>query len=564
MTRRGRKALDGLADDLRDHLALQIDENIARGLGPEEARRQAFITLGNPALIEEDTRAVWVWRWLEDLRRDLAYASRSLRRAPAFAAAAVLTLGLGVGAVSSVTSVVYGVLFRPLPFANADRLVRIVQVLRMNGPDQRLGLRPEQIASWSINSRSFSAIGYYRQQPGTLTGVPAQARLLGASITPALFRAAARAPLEGQMLDDADALPGNTHVVVLAYRTWASFFSADPDIVGHTISLNYQPYRVVGVMPQGFDFPSVASPGTTDSTGALADNPEFWVPLQKLTETTTSDSGGFTILGDTFGLLRPGVTIEQATAEANTLLPLQPSHRMPIELINLRVEQARTMRPILLVFQGAVLMVLFIACANVTNLLLARAAYRQRELAIRLSLGAGWARLARQAAAEGLLLGVAGAVVGTVAAMIGIVWFRTLPPYLLPRMHEIHVDGATLIFTLIVALAAGVTISLAAAGWTSRREVFASLRNSPSAAATIMSRAPLRALVVIEVGAGVVLFAGAALLLSSFVRLTSVDPGFAARRIFSFQVTLPPANTMERARACYFANSIRSYRRCPK
>lgn len=539
MTLRGRKALEGFTDDLRDHLERQTEENIGRGMAPDEARRQACISLGNSTLIEENTRAVWAWRWLDDLRRDLAYAWRSLSRTPGFAVASALTLGVGLGAVTCVSSVVYGVLFRPLPFAHADRLVRIVQIMRDNGAETRLGLRPEQVASWSVNSRFLSAIGYYRPEAGTLTGVPTPVRLAGATITPALFRATADAPVEGRLLDDVDALPGNTHVVVLSHRTWVNCFSANPSLIERAISLNYQTYRVVGVMPDGFDFPSVASPGVTDSTGALADSPEFWIPLQQDTNTAISDSGGFTVLGDTFGLLRPGATIEQATTEANTLLPLQPSRRLPIELTNPRVEQARATRPLLLLFEGAVALVLLIACANVTNLLLARAAYRQRELAIRLSLGAGRGRLARQAAAEGLLLGAAGAAVGMAAAVGGVAWFRTLPPYLLPRMHEVHVDGATFGLALLGALAAGVAVSLAAAGWTSRREVAVSLRNGPSGIATA-TRAPLRVLVVLEVGAGVVLFAGAALLLSSLVHLTSINPGFDARRVFSFQVTLPP------------------------
>jgi predicted permease len=540
MRRRDRKALAGLADDLRDHLERQTEENIGRGMTPEEARRQAHIKLGNLALIEEDTRDVWIWRWLEDLRRDLAYARRSLARAPAFAIAAVLTLGLGVGAVASVSTIVYGVLFRPLPFANADRLVRIVQILRLNGAEDRVGLRPEQIASWSINSRFLSAIGYYYGEPGTLTGVATPARLVGATITPALFRATADAPLEGRLLSDDDALPGNTHVVVLAYRTWKNFFSGDPNIVGRAISLNFQPYRVVAVMPQDFDFPSLALTGTTDSSGGPADSPEFWMPLQKTTKMTTSDNDGFTLFGDTFGVLRPGVTVERAAAEANSLLPLQPSRRLPIELTNPRVEQARAVRPLLLLFEGSVTMVLLIACANVTNLLLARAAYRQRELAIRLSLGAGRGRLARQATAEGLLLGAAGAIVGIVATAGGIAWFRTLPPYLLPRMREIHVDNAALLFAVMVALLAGIAVSLAAAGWTLRRGVTSSLRNSAPSVSTTMSRAPLRTLVVIEVAGGVVLFAGAALLLSSLVNLTNIKPEFDARHVFSFQLTLPP------------------------
>ncbi len=445
MTRRGQRALEDLRDDLRDHVEREIQENLARGLSPDEARRQALLKFGNVALVEEDARRVWVWRWLDDLKRDLVYAGRSLRRAPAFTMAAVLTLGLGVGALTVVSSIVYGVLYRPLPFANADRLVRIVQVIGMfNGDTSRAGLRPAQIASWQAHSRTLT-IGYYETMARTLTGVPAPVRLIGAGVTPPLFRGIAVPPLAGRLFTDQDALPGNTQVVLFPAHVWRREFGADPSLVGRTVTLNNQPYRVVGVMPDGFEFPSLAAPSTTDSTGALADAPEFWAPLPALEERPLT-KGGFSLFGNTFGLLRPGVTLRQATAEVNTLMPLLPDRRQPVELVNARVEQARTVRPLLLIFEGAVAFVLFIACANVTNLLLARGAARQHERAVRLSLGAGRLRLLRQAVAEGLLIGALGAAVGAGLTWAGLAVFRGLPPYLMPRMQEVHLDAATLAF----------------------------------------------------------------------------------------------------------------------
>ncbi len=538
MRRRGRRALDQLDQDLRDHIARETEDNIARGLSPGEARRQALVTIGNPTLIAEDTRSVWVWRWLDDLGRDLSYALRSLRRAPAFSIVAVLTLGLGVAAITTVSSVVYGVLYRPLPFPNADRLVRIVQLIGPDGDQsQRAGLRPEQTAAWRLTSRTLSAIGYYQgPMSAALTGVSTPVRLVGASVSTELFGALGGTPAMGRLFSDADALPGNDRVVILAQRTWTNRFGGDPAIVGTAITLNAHSYRVIGVMRASFGFPSIAAPTTTDSTGALADDPEFWVPLPTLSNTTVTDSG-FSLF-TTFALLRPGVTLADATAEANTLLPMQLSHRHAIELVNARVEQGRRAAPILLIFQVAVAFVLFIACANVTNLLLARTAYRQRELAVRLSLGADLFRLVRQALAEGLVLGAAGAAVGGAIDYGAVAWFHTLPPYLLPRMREIHVDAAALAFALAVSLAAGVGASITAVGWKSRHDVTGFLRGSASAAFTTSRRAPLRALVIAEVAAGMILFTGAALLLSSFTRLADIPPGFDPQHVFSFHTSL--------------------------
>jgi putative ABC transport system permease protein len=563
MRRRGRPALDDLDQDLRDHLAREIEENVARGLAPDEARRQALVTLGNPTLIAEDTRRVWVWRWLDDLGRDLSYALRSLRRAPAFSAVAVLTLGLGVGAITAVSSVVYGVLYRPLPFPNANRLVEVVQLIGRGNDQSRAGLRPEQIAAWRVTSRTLSAIGYNRPMSAALTGVPTPVRLVGASVSTELFRALGGTPTTGRLFTDDEALPGNDRVVVLAHRTWTDRYGADPAIVGAGMTLNDQTYRVIGVMPASFGFPSIAGTVTTDSTGALADDPEFWVPLLAPSNTTISDTGGFSLF-TTFALLRPGVTLAQATAEASTLLPMQPSHRQPIELVNARVEQARAVAPILLIFQVAVAFVLFIACANVTNLLLARAAYRQRELAVRLSLGADLFRLVRQALAEGLVVGAAGAVVGGSITYGAVAWFHTLPPSLLPRMREIHVDAATLAFALAVSLAAGAGVSIMAVGWKSRRDVTGFLRGSASAAFTTSRRAPLRALVIAEVAAGMILFTGAALLLSSFARLADIPPGFDPQHVFSFHTSLPSGRDEVAHMAVFRQQLTEELRRLPQ
>jgi len=313
---------------------------------------------------------------MESIPRDLRFAARGLRRSPAFTAAAVVTLALGIGATTAVFSVVYGILFRPLPFPNAGRLVRVVQLLpERPGQSSRLraGLTPDQITEWRATSRTLAEIGYYSPRAAVMTGAGAPVRLHGAQVSVSLFRALGVPPFMGRLFAGEDEQPGNEHVVVLGHDTWRARFGSSEAILDHPITMNDRAYRVIGVMPEGFGFPSIASSSSLDASGEFADAPEFWMPLVARPRPASPAARGMSLVR-TYALLGSGVTVEQATAEANTLMPAHVKARYPVELVNARVEEARAVRPTLLLFQAAVLFVLFIACVNVVNLLLARGA----------------------------------------------------------------------------------------------------------------------------------------------------------------------------------------------
>jgi putative ABC transport system permease protein len=483
--------------------------------------------------LEQSSRPFFVYRreMIEAIVRDLRFAARGLARTPSFTAAAVLTLAIGIGATTAVFSVVYGVLLRPLPFPTADRLVRVVQILpaRGGGAPGRAGLTLGQIAEWRATSRTLAEIGSYSLTALSLTDVPLPLRLNGATISVPLFRALGVPPLKGRSLAADDEAAGNDHVVLLSHALWMGRFAGSDEILERTLTLGGQPYRVIGVMPPGFGFPSLARPGMSlNADGGLSDAPEFWIPMVKQARPSGRATGGMTLV-PTFALLGPGISKQQAAAEANGLMPARADRRFQIELVSAREEQGRDVSRVLLVFQAAVLFVLFIACANVTNLLLARAASRRRELAVRLAIGASRAQIARFAMSESAIIGAAGGVAGCVLAFQAVALIRALPPYVLPRLSEIRVDGVVLALACTVAIGSGLLVGL----WTAVRM----LRGASLASGR--PHRPSQILVIAETAAGVLLLAGAALLLGSFVHLTRVDRGLDPAGVFTFRVSLP-------------------------
>jgi putative ABC transport system permease protein len=473
--------------------------------------------------------------------RDLRLAFRGLRRSPGFALAAMLTLSLGIGAATTVFSVVYAVLYRPLPFPNADRLVQIVQVLPPRGATgdaTRAGLSAAQISEWRATSRTFEEIGGYGVTSAALTGIDVPVRLQGARVSVSLFRALGVKPFAGRLFSPDEEHEGNDRVAILAFTTWREYFGADPGVVTSRVTLNGLPHQVIGIMPEGFGFPSVASPLQVNSRGALDDAPEFWLPQIAAARPDPKVRARGMSLIPTFALIRKGISIDQVTAEANTLMPARPGEQVPVELVTAGSEDTRTIRPVLLLFNAAVAFVLCIAAINVVNLLLARTAHRQQELMVRLALGARPAQLLRAAVAEAVLLAVGGGAIGCGGAFVALAALHRLPPYLLPRIDEVRIDGVVLAFTAMLSVTCGLII-----GMTSALQGLRAHWSRPKAHAVAGMAAerqrPLRVLVVTEIAAGMVLFAGAALLLTSFARLMSVDPGFDPSRVLSFRVGLP-------------------------
>src|SRR5262245_46144515 len=399
---------------------------------------------------------------MESLLRDARIAIRGLGRNPGFAAVAVLTLALGIGATTTVFSVVYGVLFRPLPFPGADRFVEIIQVVedRKTGEIERWGLTPDQFLNLQEHSTLLQGIGIFgAHAAGTLSGIPIPARLNGAGVSAALFDGLGLRTLLGPLLHAADPHPGADPVVVLSERTWHAYFGGRKDILDTRITLNDVPTRVVGVMPGTFTFPSLASDSMSrNSAGEIEDVPEFWVPSRQFERTSTA--GGYSVF-KAHAVLKPGVTYEQALADVRSLSgPLPNKTRPPVELVNARTEMAARTSRALAVFQLGVVLVLLIACVNVVNLLLTRAATRRRELAVRMALGANRGQIVREGIGEAIVLSTIGGALGCVLAFGLITTLQALPPHVFPRLREIRVDTTVLAFALGLSVLTGLAVGL--------------------------------------------------------------------------------------------------------
>ena len=464
---------------------------------------------------------------LESVLRDVRLAMRGLRRTPGFAVSAVLILALGIGATTAVFSVVYGAVFRALPFPNAARLVQVVQLIQYPREPElsRRGLSPEQIVALRESSRTLTQISYAIpfSFPATLTDIPTPVRLAGVGVSASLFATLGVRPLLGRLYEEEEA-----GAIVISYDTWRRYFGGEAGAVGTTVSLNTGRVRIVGVMPAGFEFPSIAQPDALASTGAPADGPEFWRPLA-----LRPTRGSSIMMATTYALLREGVTLPQAAAEVAAMMPPLPRQveRPAVDVVSLRDETARRSRPVLLSFLAAVGLVLLIACLNIVNLLRSRVTRRSHELWIRLALGASRVRVLRFVMAESLVLAAAGGAIGAGVAYLLTAAVRWLPPHVLPRLADVHVDGRILAFTFIISAAAGITVGVLA----SARLTSLSLHSHR----TVTPGRPSDALVITEIAAAIVLLVAGGLLLNSSVRLAGVPLGIEPEGVLTFGVSVP-------------------------
>jgi putative ABC transport system permease protein len=402
----------------------------------------------------------------------------------------------------------------------------------------------EQFLNLQEHSTRLQGVGIFgAHAPRTLTGIPIPARLNGAGFSAELFDGLGVEPLLGRTLRREDSDPGADPVVVLSEGTWQAYFGRNDRIIDTRIILDEVPTRVVGVMPSAFTFPSLATGSMNrNSAGEFEDAPEFWIPGGRFAR--LGKTAGFSIF-QAHALLKPDVSYEQALAEVRSLIgPLPDNRVVPVELVNARTEMARdTSRP-LAIFQLGVLLVLLIACVNVVNLLLTRAASRRRELAVRMALGASRARIIREGTAEAMVLSMLGGSLGCLLAYGLVAALQTLPPHVFPRIREIHVDGTVLIFGLGVSTFTGFSVGLLSALRVASRSVISQLRPIALYASTAPAGTRLRPsnlLVVAEIAATVVLLTAGGLLVNSFVRLVTVDLGYDPRDVVSLQVSLPKA-----------------------
>jgi len=464
---------------------------------------------------------------------DLRYAFRTLARAPGFALAVVLTLALGIGANTAIFSVVHGVLLRPLPYGEPDRLVRIYGRYPEFG---RTSTSLPDFQDWRAQSHAFQQMSARYNTAFVLTGEGEPERVIGDRVTANFLSTFGVRPVLGRsFLPEEEQVGGDDRVVILDYGYWQRRFAGDPRVVGRQIQLSGQPYTVVGVTPKDFRLTRTVdlyAPARADNT--LPRRAEFM---------------------DVFARLKPGVTVQQADADiaaVNRHLAEQyPATNATIrsEVIGMREDLVGGVKPALLAFMGAVALVLLIACANVANLLLARAATRDREVAVRAALGAGRGRLVRQLLTESVVLAVIGGTIGLAMATWAVAAVRASDVQFLPRQGEIGIDPTIVAFTLALSVATGLLFGLAPALRLSRGSLHATLREG-ARGATGGSLARVRsALVLGEVAVALVLLIGAGLFMRSFDKLTKVELGFDPAHVLIFNVTFPSAKFRDPAQA---------------
>jgi predicted permease len=459
------------------------------------------------------------------LRQDLRFAFRSLLRRPGFTAVTVATLALGVGANTAIFSVVNGVLLRPLPWPDQDRLITIWGTSEEN-PDQRGAMSRADLLDIA-ETRAFDAVIGYANGTVTMTGLGDAETVSAIRLTSGILEVFGLEPLLGRDLTLADTEPGSTHIVVLSHAFWSDRLGQRPDVIGTTIELGDEAYRVVGVAPQGFDYPS---------------NTQMWRPYEN--DVVGCGRGCQTLTG--LGRLSADVRLESAESEVHALAErLQEAHpdtnyHRVFELVTLEELTVGSVREGIWLLLGAVGLVLLIACANVANLMLARAQTRTGEVALRATLGATGTRLGLQVLMESVLLALAGGAVGLTLAFGGTALLRRIAAGTIPRIDEVGVDATVLAFTVAVALLVGLLFGLAPAVRVARLAPGQSLVHAGRGASITRADARSRGvLLTAEVALSLVLLTGAGLLLKSFARLYAVDPGYETEGILRFSLALP-------------------------
>jgi predicted permease len=485
---------------------------------------------------------------METLMQDLRYGFRSLLRSKGFTLVAVLALALGIGANSAIFSVVNAVLLRPLPFDMPEQLMTVQGRNERDGSVFNEHSYPNYV-DLRDQSRSFAHVAAYSPTTAFITGGEEPERVRGVIASADLFPLLGVQPALGRVFTREEDKPGAPRTVVLSYGLWQRRFGADPKIVGQEIPLG-SPTLVLGVMPQGFKYP------------LGGDNYDFWMPLSNSVAASDLTGRGSVFL-PIVARLRAGVPLEQAQAEADTIasrLAMQypeTNAGQGYALKPLHENLVGDLRPALLVLLGAVGCVLLIACANVANLLLARAAARQKEISIRTALGASRWRIVRQLLTESLLLAFMGGALGLLIAMWGIDLLLAASPADLPRLNEVALDGRAVGFTVAMTLLTGVIFGLAPALQASKADVNDALKDGGRGSSEAGSRNKLRsALVVAEVAISLVLLVGAGLLAQSFLRLLNVTPGFDPERVMTLDLAMGRKKYPDAARQVAFMRDL--------
>jgi predicted permease len=520
-----------LDDEFRFHLDMRVAELVAMGASPEEARREALLRFGDSTDAREycrmmDERSVRAERrrnWLSELTQDLKWASRQVAKNPGFTLLAVITLGLGIGATTAIFSAVNRLLINPLPFPGGDRIVSLAQKLPNGGFS--VSPSPESVRAWREGVTAFELVAAVGQQDMSF-GDGADVRKLDVGMfEPTAARMVHLRPILGRSFAEDETIPGSAHVAMLGYGFWKRRFGGDRDVIGKTIRLDGEPYTIVGVAPADFALPSMFGP---------PESREVWIPITWGPDLPSVGA---------IARLRPGSTPEQAQGEMTRVLRELPETGDPkLEGLVTRPRDFLSQRTqdMFFVLLGAVGLVLLIGCSNVANLLLARAAGRHRELALRTALGAGRGRLIRQILTESVLLAAMGGVLGILVAWQGLRTIIALRPDNLSVLDRVHLDPLIASGALGLALLTGLLFGLAPAFFATNRHMGAALRTETRGGDGHGPSSRLRAaLVVGEVALSVVLLVGAGLLIRTLRELESVDVGFPTAGVMSIRLARP-------------------------
>jgi predicted permease len=513
-----RKRAD-LEQELQTHLQMAASDHIERGESAGRAQQAVRREFGNVALVQQVTRDQWGWLWFEELLQDLRYGVRMLRKNPGFTFVAVFTLALGIGANSAIFSLVNGILLRPLPYHEPDRLVQVTGSYPKGG-----------LVAMRSQMQSIEVAGYVEGYEFNLAGKRVPVRLSATLVSADLFSVLGASAELGRTLRSGEDLATQNNYVVLSHRVWEQRFASDSLVIGQWINLEGVQRQIVGVMPSDFRFPS---PQT-----------DVWIPLDIDSRNAASYWGGDFM--PVIGRLRPGATLAQAGDEIRLFQsqvyslfpwPMPASWNAGVSVVSLRDGLVNDLRTRLLILLVAVALVLLIACANVANLSLARAAVRGKEIAVRVSLGAARSRVVRQLITESIVMSAVGGAFGLLLADVGLSLLKSTLPADTPRLSEVALDWRVLLFAGALAIITGITSGMAPALHASRPELSESLKAGSRATTHSASHRLRRALVIAELGLAVVLVCGAGLLIQSLWALSHVDPGFRSANVLTARVT---------------------------
>jgi predicted permease len=521
-----------LDQEVSSYLDLLTEENIRSGMAPEAARRAARLELGGAELVKEQVRDARAGALIETILQDLRYGLRMLRNHPGFSALVVLTLALGIGANTAIFSVVYGVLLRPLPYAHGGQLV----VLHQQAPHAHLANVPfsyKELVDYREQNHTLDAVVEYHSMPFLLLGDDSAERVQTGVVSANFFDVLGVKPLLGRTFLPSDESPNANAVLILSYEYWRSHRGGDPDIVGKVFHMNNRPHTVIAVLP-----PVPQYPGAND----------VYMPTSQC---PTRSSAAFMAnrkarMMTVFGRLKPGVSLQTAQADLTTIAAQIESaypeiypktYGYAIAAAPLQDDLTRRARSTLLVLLGAAGFVLLIACANVANLMLARLLKRERELAVRGALGATRSRLVRQLLTETVLLSLAGGILGLQLAYPTLALLVRFAARFTTRASEVKIDWVVLLFTLVVSVLSGLLFGIAPA-LASGDHVSGALKQGSGQATSSRGRQRLRAgLVVMQIAVSFVLVIGSGLMIRSFLKLVSVDPGFSPDRVLTMRLS---------------------------